>query len=522
MRFLPLLLTLLSTLAGAQSVTKTGIVYTATGENTASVTGVESRLIGTKTIEEQVVIAGRKRKVSAISYRALADQIFLRSLTLPATLDSLGNEAFQGCYVLQELNGLQNVRHIGDYALSGTALEKIDMSGWDAEYMGHGLFARCTSLTQVRLPGNISSLPARTFSGCTSLRQTNIGELAGLRTIGEGALAGCSSLAQISLPPSLRVIESLAFDGMSSLSSLELPQALTTIGDYAFRGCSSLGALVLPDAVTTLGLSPFYGCSALQQVVLSANLRNISDNYIFDHCPALQSIEISASNTLYSSSDGVLYNRAKNQIIAWPAALSRTKHPVLPTSATPLARGALMDCLLDENFCLPERMNTLPYDALTRTTGLRYLTTGAESRLSTIEARAICNCQSLQVIELPTSLRRIGEAAFQGCTDVEEVVAKGSSPPTVHITCFNPDVYLQARLHVGEGRKTTYGSHAVWGCFANIIDDAFTTGLPSLAPTTVPSPIYDLSGKRTGHTSPSGQFPRKGIYIIGGKKVLDK
>lgn len=233
------------------------------------------------------------------------------------------------------------------------------MSGWDAEYMGHGLFARCTSLTQVRLPGNISSLPARTFSGCTSLRQTNIGELAGLRTIGEGALAGCSSLAQISLPPSLRVIESLAFDGMSSLSSLELPQALTTIGDYAFRGCSSLGALVLPDAVTTLGLSPFYGCSALQQVVLSANLRNISDNYIFDHCPALQSIEISASNTLYSSSDGVLYNRAKNQIIAWPAALSRTKHPVLPTSATPLARGALMDCLLDENFCLPERMNTL-------------------------------------------------------------------------------------------------------------------------------------------------------------------
>ena len=185
MRFLPLLLTLLSTLAVAQSVTKTGIVYTATGENTASVTGVESRPIGTKTIEEQVVIAGRKRKVSAISYRALADQIFLRSLTLPATLDSLGNEAFQGCYVLQELNGLQNVRHIGDYALSGTALEKIDMSGWDAEYMGHGLFARCTSLTQVRLPGNISSLPARTFSGCTSLRQTNIGELAGLRTIGE-------------------------------------------------------------------------------------------------------------------------------------------------------------------------------------------------------------------------------------------------------------------------------------------------------------------------------------------------
>ena len=503
-----------------QTLTKSGIIYTATSENTASVTGVSSRIVGTKTIESQVGISGKSCRVNAISFQAFAGQKYLRSLTLPAQLDSIGNEAFIGCPFLQELNGLTDVQHIGDYAFTGTALTQIDMSGWTAKSMGHGIFSGCTQLTQAMLPRVLTTLPPRTFSKCTALEQTNITELTALKEIGEGAFAGCSSIVSIVLPQSVTTLQPFAFDGMTSLAALELPESLASIGDFAFRGCTALGELTLPGNLTDLGLSPFYGCSALQKVTLSTRLKNISEHYVFDHCLALESIEIPAQNTLYTSSEGVLYNRTKSQIIAWPAALSRRVHPVLPTTSNPLAKGALMDCELDEQFWLPARMGTLPFDALTRTSGMKGLAATQGSLLSTIEARAVNDCKDLLVIDLPATVRQIGEAAFLGSTAVGDVIMKSSMPPTIHYTSFSNDTYKGACLHVRTGSRSAYRMQSIWSNFANIVDDALTTDLPSIPGEAEEGSVYDLSGRRMkGDSTPGSSLP-KGVYIIRGHKVV--
>lgn len=504
-----------------QTVTKSGIIYTATSENTASVTGVSNRLVGAKTIESQIGISGKSRQVTAISFQAFADQKYLRKLTLPAQLDSIGMEAFIGCITLQELEGLASVSHVGSYAFAGTALTEIDMSGWEAKSLGSGIFSGCTMLKQAQLPTTLKVLPARTFSKCSALGQTNLSEIVALTEIGEGAFAGCSSLLALTLPESVSTLQPFAFDGMSSLSALELPESLVRIGDYAFRGCSSLSELVLPDRLTDLGLSPFYGCRALKQVTLSRRLKSISENFVFDNCPALENIEIPLQNTLYSSLDGVLYNRTKSQVIAWPAGLSRRVHPVVPSSSSPLAKGALMDCELDEQLWLPARMSTLPYDALTRTSGMKGLAVEQGSVLSKVDARAVSNSKDLEVIDLPATLRQIGEAAFLGCTAVGDVIVKGSTPSTAHISTFDEVTYSGACLHVREGAKTAFSDHSVWGCFSSIVDDALTTDVLPISKETGESPVYDLSGRRINHVSATTVRPLpKGIYIIEGRKVV--
>lgn len=503
-----------------QTVTKAGIIYTATSENTASVTGVSNRLVGTKTIESQVGISGKSCRVNAISFQAFAGQKYLRSLTLPAQLDSIGNEAFIGCSFLQELKGLTDVRHVGDYAFIGTALTEIDMSGWAVKSMGHGVFSGCTQLTQAKLPVVLKTLPPRTFSKCAALGQTNLSELTALKEIGEGAFAGCSSMTSITLPQSVITLQPFAFEGMTSLAVIELPKALAGIGDFAFRGCTALSELVLPDGLTDLGLSPFYGCNALQSVTLSARLKSISEHYVFDHCPALESISIPVQNTLYTSVEGVLYNRTKSQIIAWPAGLSRRIHPVLPASATPLARGALMDCELDEQVWLPARMNTLSYDALTRTSGMKGLAAAQGSLLATIEPRAVNYCPDLQVIDLPATVRQIGEAAFQGCSAVRDILTKSSMPPTIHYTSFSEDMFAGACLHVRTGSRSVYRMQSLWGHFANIVDDALTTDIPALPAEDGEGIVYDLSGRRIREGSALGSPLQKGVYIIRGRKVV--
>ena len=502
-----------------QSVTKSGLIYTAIGENAASVTGVSSRLIGSKTIESQIVIGGKSRKVTTISYQAFAYQKYLRKLTLPAQMDSIGIEAFIGCNFLVELEGLESIRHIGSYALSGTALTEIDMSNWGVVGMGHGVFSGCASLTQVQLPTSLKTLPPRTFNKCSALQQTNLAALTSLTKIEQGAFAGCSSMTKLTLPESVTTLESEACDGMSSLSAIGLPDALVSIGDFAFRGCNALTTLTLPNKLTNLGISPFYGCQSLQQVTLSASLKTISENFLFDHCPALESVEIPSQNTLYASVDGVLYNRAKTQIVVWPSALSRRVHPVLPSSSTPLAKGALMDCELDEQLWLPSRMSTLPYDALTRTSGMKGVAGGTGCQLTTIEARAINNSKDLEVIDLPSTMRKIGEAAFQGCTAVKDVITKSSTPPSVDITSFDEDMYSQANLHVRKGVKATFAKHNVWGKFASIDEDALTTDILPVSDITGKGPIYDLSGRRIS-VSDEGKPLQKGIYIIRDRKII--
>jgi len=507
----------------SQSVTLQGFIYTVTGDGTASVTGASGNLIGTKTVASQVTISGSQYQVTAIRSQAFLGQKYLRKITLPAELDTLGMEAFLGCLALQEIEGIEKVKVIEDYAFINLPIKTIDISGWGVESLGHGVFANCTSLTEAKLPTDLKILPERIFSGCTSLTTTNLSEMTALKTIGAGAFAGCSSLTELTLPATLTTIGELAFDGMTGLQSLTFPDVLTTIGDYAFRNCTGLTELSLPLAFTTLGFSPFYGCSSLKKVVLPYRLKTITDNYVFDHCLALEEIEISTLNSLYKTEDGVLYNRAKTQIISWPAALSKTKHPVLPIYSYPLAKGALMDCEMDEEVWLPERMATIPRDALTRTKGMKCLTVGDESRLTGIDMQAVEGSEDLEVIDLPASLKSVGESAFMFCPKVSDVIVRTSTPPSLSVTSFDVGVFAQAMLHVPVGSSETYREATGWSLFQSVEDDALTTGIEQpLAEVkeTGEMEIYDLSGRRMNVSASGKQGLRKGLYIINGKKEI--
>ena len=179
-----------------------------------------------------------------------------------------------------------------------------------------------------------------------------------------------------------------------------------------------------------------------------------------------------------------------------------------------------MDCELDEQVWLPARMNTLSYDALTRTSGMKGLAAAQGSLLATIEPRAVNYCPDLQVIDLPATVRQIGEAAFEGCSAVGDILTKSSMPPTIHYTSFSEDMFAGACLHVRTGSRSVYRMQSLWGHFANIVDDALTTDIPALPAEDGEGTVYDLSGRRIREGSTPGSPLQKGVYIIRGRKVV--
>jgi hypothetical protein len=54
------------------------------------------------------------------------------------------------------------------------------------------------------------------------------------------------------------------------MTSIELPAGLKSIGEEAFCGCSSLTSIMLPAGLTSIGEGAFEGCSSMTSIKLPA------------------------------------------------------------------------------------------------------------------------------------------------------------------------------------------------------------------------------------------------------------
>ncbi|MCB5941188.1 leucine-rich repeat protein [bacterium 210820-DFI.6.52] len=147
-------------------------------------------------------------------------------LALPASLETIGKQAFMGC------------RFTGSLDLPAALTT-----------LGQGAFKYNTGLTGVRFPAGLTTIENAAFSGCTGLS----GELAlpkSLKKIGAQAFQSCSALTgTLTLPEGLTFLGSQAFYG-TNISTAVLPTDPTVVlenGGTAFRNCARLTALLCTE-----------------------------------------------------------------------------------------------------------------------------------------------------------------------------------------------------------------------------------------------------------------------------------
>lgn len=162
------------------------------------------------------------------------------TLTLPASVKTVGNYAFYGCGAIDSL------------AVEGASTK-----------IGTMAFANCSNLAAAVLNDSISSIGTGAFSGCAALRHVNLpGRLSGVPS---RVLKGCAAVEAVTIPGNARIIGSSAFAGCTSLTGIELPVSCATISDHAFEGCESLTAISLPYNTTVIGDSAFCDCKNLAE-----------------------------------------------------------------------------------------------------------------------------------------------------------------------------------------------------------------------------------------------------------------
>ena len=209
-----------------------------------------------------------------------------------------------------------------------------------------------------------------------------------------------------------------AFYNQPELVSIELPDTLTIIGDYAFEFCTKLENILIPEGVTSIGEGAFYGCDALTEVNISENVANIGDD-AFHYCKGLKNINVSPNNAVYSSENGVLFNKDKTTIIQYPSGNERSTYSI-PNSVTTIAPRAFSYNDYLKSMDIPDGVTDMGYDAFFRCENLESVTIG--KGISVISFRAFSGCSSLKDVTIPNGVSKIDAEAFSTCTSLTEIV----------------------------------------------------------------------------------------------------
>ncbi len=147
-----------------------------------------------------------------------------------------------------------------------------------------------------------------------------------------------------------------AFAGCENLTSVTIPSGVTSINDDAFWDCENLKSVTIPNSVTSIGHCAFEGC-ALTSVTIPSSVTSLGDD-VFNDCDKLTSITVDSNNKNYTSLNGVLYNKGKTEILAYPKAKADSSYTA-PNTVTSIVYGPFRDCNNLKSVSLPTSVKSI-------------------------------------------------------------------------------------------------------------------------------------------------------------------
>lgn len=326
--------------------------------------------------------------------RAIKGKVYTNSeiteITIDADVETIPAFAFANCQNLKTVNLPKDIVNIGTLA-----------------------FANCKNLETINLPNSIDTIEAFAFANCEKLQDINLPD--SIRIIGRGAFYNCALFIQ-TLPKKVESIYPLAFRHNVASSSLKIPEKVTKFGIDAF----SDGYVKMPDTLEMIVGNPLLQKmenSVLFDISSSGNVADYFKEYDLDdmtqtltHDKVMQRLDKIRDTQDYSLS-AMFGFRADffMRVIG--------KHAFKDFNE---------EMLFQVN--LTQEIHTIEEEAFLNAQ-IKFISFDNGSELKEIGKRAFYNCKNLEGFfnGLPAGLETIGDEAFVGCDNLNEIVI----PPTV-------------------------------------------------------------------------------------------
>lgn len=425
----------------------------------------------------------------------------LYSITIPASVKTIGGYAFYQCEDLGEVTFAENstLKTIGAYAFSETDLESITIpasvetieayafyyiyylsevffedlapeaeahslvlgAASTNEYnayvepqsgteFGH-VFDQCYYLELVDLPAHLAEIGTYSFyrAGYYGYGlEVDFGEDSQLTTIGSYAFASSGIAGTITLPNSLCNQDPITENGVS----YDRPG----VGDHAFYSTDLENVIFAAggDKPLSIGAMAFGDCGDLVEVTLPARLSTYT-SYTGDVLEALDggSLVFGGENSWYLS-DALENIYVEDQEGALYVDIEGVLYKSNGTDATeliacPIAKSGTVT--------VPATVTKIHDNAFFYCESLDAIELTAGEKPMTIGNRAFYYCEGIQTLVLPKNVTKVGSEAFVGCSSMSELTL--SSALASFDGTMVDDCSALATINIGEdGNGTNYAS----------------------------------------------------------------
>ena len=391
-------------------------------------------------LPEVEVPGGLSLPVVGISESAFEGSTGLKSINIPASVKSIGKDAFRGCDNLKKAifasikdlcsmsfanynaNPLYLSHHLfidGNENEVTTLRSGLELK--DVKTINDFAFAGGINITNIQLPSTLKKIGNYAFTGCKDFILTyyDFNQMLdidyGVTNSNPMSLAKKVELSNGSLPEDETHIESnvkdRAFQGAKWLKKLIIDPNVTSIGKYAFCDCVNMKSVTFSEKLERIGESAFEKCRSIEEVTIPVATETI-ERYAFLYCTSLKEVTIKAPITTLN--EGLFKGCTSLNTVNLPKATQTIgKNTFYETSLTSLP--------------LPEK--------------------GGEG-LKTIREYAFAKCK-IQSLVIPSSIVSIDKYAFSDCTNLSDITI---SEPETQLTILekafssSKDPYLLPNL----------------------------------------------------------------------------
>lgn len=437
----------------------------------------------------------------------------LNTLVIPNSVEIIESGAFEDCGSLEYITMSENIKRIGynafynsfDYnnnsdnnyylgnaLIKANILEETITVKNGTTVIADGAFCddsedstgENATTKEVYLPDDVISIGDGTFRWCTALNKIDIGK--SVEEIGEYAFWGCKNLTDISISESIKKIGNYAFDSCSNLSKVSLPEKAIELGAKIFAETAIEkadknwidGGLYVGKHLFDMNFSQsrIYvnsGTLSVASCIAEFYERNkftvnipASVEYIgfigevsfinsSDHhydVGGIFAIDVSDDNKMYSSDDGVLFDKEKHTLLKYPEYKNDVKY-VIPNGVTEIADYAFSHTYVTDVF-LPESLKTIGkyafYDSDLKSIDI-------PDSVTTIQEGAFYYSFTLSKIDFSANLKYLSESVFFGCYFDDLII-----PDNIEVIEYNA-LAMDSLSSVTIPKKTIFTSDYIFG-----------------------------------------------------------
>ena len=488
----------------SQDFSINGVNYTITSESNSTVAiSSNSCYEGDLVLSEKVTNDGKDYTLTAINAFAFGNYnngcTSLSSITLPNTVESIGQLAFYKCSNLTRVDLGNSINSIGDNAFSyNYSLSEIVLNVAEPFAINENVFTGISeSVISLKVPeesknefathdswkyfsiyGNftVDNINSRILDNSKNVElisgSCNNGELEigsqvyhlgnFYNIIGIGKYAfwkeysSCTgAITSLIIPNTITYIEESAFRDNTELTSISIGNGLESIGKFAFRNNSSLTDFSI-DVEEPISLSYTY---AFDDIILNNVTLNVpegsenayADAYIWDEFSIFGSFTINGVNYLITDNNSNTVSITEKSCFDGDLDLSNgieyngVLYTIISVNENAFGGSSIDACTSLTSIVLPDS-------------------------LTTIEARAFGYCSALESVTIGSGLEYLGVNAFINNTSLAEFNINIEQPLYITFRNVFTGVDLSnVSLNVPAGFESLYEASGIWEDFGNVI-----------------------------------------------------